>query len=71
MSTDMQAELRRLQDEALADERKTFVREAAIRLLCLVDQSASERHGFACLMMKSEEAWTLAIQLWDAKPEGC
>ena len=68
---DAAAELKRQQAEALAEERKAFVRETAIRLLCLVDQSASERHGFACLMMKTEEAWSLAIQLWDSKPEDC
>ena len=66
---EVSAELRRQQAELLADERKEFVRNAAIRLFALVDQSASERHGFACLMMKPDEAWSLAMQLWDSKPE--
>ena len=68
---DVEAELQRQQDEALNDERKLFVREAAVRLLATVDQSASERHGFACLMMKPCDAWSLAMQLWDSKPEDC
>lgn len=68
---DAAAELKRQRDEALAEERKAFVRDAAIRLLAMVDQSTSERHGFACLMMKPDDAWSLAIQLWNAKPEDC
>jgi hypothetical protein len=71
VNINIDAELKRQQDAALDEERKQFVREAAIRLLATVDQSASEQNGFACLMMKPDDAWSLAMQLWDSKPDNC
>jgi hypothetical protein len=73
MNINVENELKRQQEEALAEERKQFVREAAIRLACAVDTGPGTHQSFgrSCLMSTADEAWALAMALWDAKPEGC
>jgi hypothetical protein len=67
MNIDIEAELKRQQDEALAEERKQFMREAAMRFACVVKEGVL----FSELLATPTEAWALAKQLWEAKPEDC
>lgn len=66
---ELSQQMRELDDE----ERRDFIRAAAITLAAAVDGGVgvNQRCGFSALMMTPEEAWQHAKQLWSAKPEDC
>lgn len=51
----------------LADERKRFIREAAMHYLAALPYSASDETARAVY----DDCWRDARGLWDAKPEDC
>ena len=73
MNREIEAELKRQEAEALNDERKLFIREAAIALASVADTgpAAHDQCGHTCLLAKCDEAGALARGLWDTKPEDC
>ncbi len=52
----------------LLDERKAFIRRAAIAFAVVVETDGDGNHAVA---HTREGAWALAEALWDAAPEGC
>jgi phage shock protein A len=54
-------------------ERRAFVRQAAIAFASAVDGGPANTQscGHECLMATPAEAWGLAKELWEAKPDDC
>ena len=59
--------------KSLDRERREFIRTAAVAFSCVRDTGpvAHERTGRSCLLATSGEAWSLARELWEARPDDC